>query len=278
VIHDTTPFANPHLLGIKAQLIYRTSARVSLKRAKSLICDSAYTRLRMQELFPALGSKLKVIPCCLAPKFSYAGSEAYRRLNSVNVETVHGVVSLPQPFILHVGVAGPRKNVPALIASFHEVKLRMFPHRLVLVGGHAKPLPKQSRPLPQVALPDGSTMQPVRPLPDVLHLGPVSDDDLIALYRHADLVVLPSLEEGFGYPVLEALAFRTPALTARDSPLADLPGVALIPDVRNPATIAAELEDALRRLPELASQLSSDFSLDYYSCERYLRDILSLIS
>ncbi len=278
VIHDTTPYAAPHLMGIKAQLIYRTNVRISLKRARGLICVSNRTHARMAELFPSLESKLRVVPSCLAPKFSFAGAQAYRHLDSVNIETIHGAISIPQPFILHVGVPGPRKNIPALMAAFSEVKLRMFPYRLVFVGGHAKRLPKQSQSIPQVALPDGSTMQALRPLPDVLHLGQVSDDDLVTLYRHADLLVLPSLEEGFGYPALEALGFRTPVLTSVDSPLANLPGVAVIPDVTDPGSIAAALIDALRHLPDLASQLSSGFSLDYYSWDRYLKDMLAVIS
>jgi len=277
VIHDTTPYAAPLLMGAKAQLIYRISGPTSLSRAKTLICVSKHTRDRMAELFPSLESKLHTVVSCIAPKFSMAGSETYRHLSAVDVETVHGIVSIPLPYVLHVGVAGPRKNLPALLTAFNEVKLRMLPHRLVVVGGRAKQLPKQERPLHEIALPDGSCFRPESPLPDVLHLGRVSDDDLVSLYRHADLMVLPSLEEGFGYPVLEALAFRTPALAAKDSPLAHLPGVATISDVRDPASIAAALEDALRRLSHLASELSSGFSIDYYSCDRYLHDLLTAI-
>jgi len=277
VIHDTTPYSSLGLLGTKAQLIYRASGKASLKRANTLICVSERTRYRMEELFPSLKSKLRTVVSCLAPKFNKAGSDAYRRLSTVDVETAYGDVSIPLPYILHVGIAGPRKNLPVFLAAFNEVKLRMFPHRLIIVGSPAKPLPKQKQPVRQIALPDGSCLSPESPLPDVLHLGRVTDEELVSLYRHADLLVLPSLEEGFGYPVLEALAFRTPALTAKDSPLAHLPGVAAIPDVKDPASIAAALEDALRGLTDLASKLTEDFSIDYYSCDRYLRDLLAAL-
>ena len=276
-VHDTTPYEAPHLLGAKAQLIYRVSGRQSLSRAKTLICASEQTRARMISLFPSLEPKLRTVVPCLAPKLRQSGADAYRRLDTIYVETARGAVSIPLPFVLHVGVAGPRKNLPALLAAFNEVKLRMFHHRLVVIGGRAKPLPRQEAPVRQVALPDGSCLSLESQLPDVLHLGRVSDDDLVSLYRHADLLVLPSLEEGFGYPVLEALAFRTPALTASNSPLAHLPGVATIANVRDPVSIASALEDALRRLPDLASELSAGFSSDYYSCDRYLRDLLAAI-
>ena len=277
VIHDTTPYSSIDLLGAKAQLIFRVSGKASLIRAKALICVSDRTKTRMERLFPSMESKLRTVVPCLSPKLNKAGLDAYRRLNVVNVETTRGAVSIPLPYVLHVGVTGPRKNLPVFLNAFHEMKLRMLPHRLVIVGGRLKPPVKQKMPIHQIALPDGSCLSPESPLPDIIHLGRVSDDDLVSLYRHADLLALPSLEEGFGYPVLEALAFRTPSLTTSDSPLAHLPGVATIPDVRDSASIAEALEDALRGLAGLASRLTENFSIDYYSCDRYLCDLLSAI-
>ena len=277
VIHDTTPYSSLNLLGAKAQLIYRVSGKASLKRAKTLICVSEHTRTKMKELFPSLESKLRTVASCIAPKFNKARTDAYRRLGTIDIETVYGNLSIPLPYVLHVGVAGPRKNLPAFLAAFREVKLRMFPHRLIIVGGRANPPPKLKQPVHQIALPNGSCLSPESTLPDVLHLGRIGDDDLISLYRHADLLALPSLDEGFGYPVLEALAFRTPALTAKDSPLARMPGVATIPDVRDSASIAAALEDTLRGLSNLTSKLAENFPIDYYSCDRYLRDLLAAI-
>lgn len=279
VVHDTTPYRSLRMLGAKARLIYGISARPSLARAERIICVSERTREKLAELFPQHEAKMKTVASCLSPRFEAASHSSYRRLETVSVETQYGPVAIPQPFILHVGVPGPRKNLPALLHAFREVKLRMLPHRLVLVGGKAEPLNagREGAPVPEAALPAG-TAPASGSLPDILPVGRVSDEDLITLYRHADLLVLPSLEEGFGYPVLEALTFRTPALTSSSSPLAGLPGVAAISDPGDAAVVAGALEDALRRLPELAQQLTENFHAPEFSCERYVREMLAAIA
>jgi glycosyltransferase involved in cell wall biosynthesis len=266
------------MLGPKARIIYGLGAKTALRKAHRLICVSEVGKEKLMGLFPEYADKLRLVESCLAPKFSSASAEAYRPMNSVLIRTSLGEVDLPRPFILHVGVHGPRKNLDVLLEAFMELKLRMLPHRLVLAGGQARSLPRVQNPVPSVVLSDGSTMQQQAPPPDVLHLGRVSDDDLVTLYRHADLLVLPSLEEGFGYPVLEALAFRTPALVTDGSPLAHLAGVAKFRDVHNVAAIASDLEDTLRNLPSLAGEISAGFNLQHYSCDRYLEDLMDALN
>jgi glycosyltransferase involved in cell wall biosynthesis len=273
VIHDTSPFTALGTLGPKARIIYGAGAKRALRNAHRLICVSSVTLKSLTALFPEYSDKLRLVESCLAPKFSAASSEAYRPLSSVNIHTSLGDIEVPQPFILHVGVPGPRKNLNVLTEAFAEVKLRMFPHRLVFVGGQAKPVPKAQHPMPQVALPDGATLQAQIQLPDVLNLGRISDEDLVTLYRHADLLILPSLVEGFGYPVLEALAFRTPALVSAGSPLAYLPGVASMSDVTNPAQVALDIEETIRNLSSLAGEMAAGFNLSRFCCQRYLEDL-----
>jgi len=278
VAFDTTPFAAPHLLGVRARLIYGVLAPRALAAAHRVICISERTREGLTRLFPDFAPKLRVVHPCLAPSFSAAAEEGYQHVGLVNVRTEYGIQGIPHPFILHVGVPGPRKNLDVLLRAFRELKLRMLPHRLVFVGGRAVPPPKQDKPITEAALPGGSTLTGTASLPEVLHLGRIADSDLITLYRHADLLVLPSLDEGFGYPVLEALCFRTPALVSANSPLAHLPGVAAASDVQSPLALAADLEEALRNLSELSSQLSAGFTRREYSCERFLEKLLDALS
>ncbi len=278
VVHDTTPFTSPKMLGAKARIIYGIGARSALQKARCLIISSPGVANSLTELFPCFAHKLRLVEACLAPKFAAACATPYRPQSLIRVQTEIGEVTLPQPFILHVGVPGPRKNIETLIKAFGEAKLRMFPHRLVFVGGKAKASLKQQQPIPQVALPNGMSVQQITQLPEIVHLGHVSDDDLVALYRHADLLLLPSLVEGFGYPVLEALAFRTPALVSAGSPLSHLPGVAQIHNPRDYIAMASEIEDALRDLPRLSAEIASAFSISHYSCERYLTELLAALT
>lgn len=278
VVHDLTPFTSPKMLGVKARLIYGRSARPALAKADRLITGSPHILGSFAKIYPQYAEKMRVVEPCLAPSLAKASASAYQPRSTILIDTEFGEVQLPQPFILHVGVHGPRKNTKTLIKAYGEAKLRMFPHRLVFAGGKAAPIPRRRETIPQVAYSSGSVTDRLSQLPEILRLGRVSDDDLVTLYRHADLLVLPSLEEGFGYPVLEALAFRTPALVSKGSPLSHLPGVASIQNPRDYLAMAEDLESALRDLPGLCASISSSFSLSHYRCERYLSDLIAAIA
>jgi glycosyltransferase involved in cell wall biosynthesis len=83
-------------------------------------------------------------------------------------------------------------------------------------------------------------------------LGRIGDEELAAAYRGARALVFPSLYEGFGIPVLEALASGTPVVTSADSAMAEVAGgAAVLVDPLDVASIAAGIEEADRRRPEL---------------------------
>src|SRR6185436_19452853 len=86
----------------------------------------------------------------------------------------------------------------------------------------------------------------------VTWLGRLSDDELARLYRGARCLVYPSLYEGFGIPVAEAMACGTPVVTSRDSAMADVAGeAAVLVDPLDPRSIADGMEEATRRRAEI---------------------------
>jgi alpha-1,3-rhamnosyl/mannosyltransferase len=86
-------------------------------------------------------------------------------------------------------------------------------------------------------------------------LGRVSDDELAALYRGARCLVYPSLYEGFGIPVLEAMACGTPVVTSAGGATEEVAGgAAVLVDPRDPASIAAGIEEAAARRDELRAR------------------------
>ncbi|HTW07130.1 MAG TPA: glycosyltransferase family 1 protein, partial [Acidimicrobiales bacterium] len=139
------------------------------------------------------------------------------------------------PYVLWVGSLEPRKNVATLVRAFARLAAgRQVPHRLVLVGPlgwlHDELVPQE----------------PARQLGDRLRtLGAVSDRDLRALYAGASLFAFPSLHEGFGMPVLEAMAQRTPVVCSDIAALAEVSGgsAVLVPpcDVEAWASALGEL-------------------------------------
>ena len=123
------------------------------------------------------------------------------------------------PFVLHMGAADPRKNVPALLEAWQQVAPHVHPCRLAMVGMDAQ-----------------------APRPGVVWLGRVSDAQLGWLYRHCESAVVPSLYEGFGLPLLEAMAAGAPVACSHATSLPEVGGqVPEYFDPKQPSDIARAL-------------------------------------
>ena len=143
--------------------------------------------------------------------------------------------------MLFVGTLEPRKNLPRLVRAFREaVRQASLPHQLVLAGATGW----QQESLANELAADGDGR---------VHLpGRVGANELEALYRGADAVAYPSLSEGFGLPVLEALAYGRPTLSSSTSSIPEVAAdAALLVDPEDDDAIAAGLvriltDEALR--------------------------------
>jgi len=279
VAHDATPFTNPWYLGFKARIIYGLSSARSVKSADRIICVSEQTRKRLAEIFPDYSSKMLVVNSCLSPKFYEYSRSGYQHADEVQVETAFGEVSVKRPFVLYVGDEGPRKNVSTLLKAFQLLRQRGYPHKLVMVGGIPRRPPERTLQAREVVVSTGFRIPIPADEPSILRLGKVPDSSLVGLYRHADVVPLVSLEEGFGYPALEAIAFRAPTVVPEGSPMAERngPGVITVSDPKDPVLVADKLEEAIR-LSEVSGIGAWAFAdREYYSPERYFSELESAL-
>ena len=172
----------------------------------------------------------------------------YPRTRPEVIEVIHNGVDLDlfrpdpsesgdQPFVAVVGNQDPRKNIHTLLEAFPRFRARMRPCRLVMVGPGRRPGDK---------------------LPAVDFIGYLQEEALASLYRRALMVVQPSIYEGFGLPVLEAMACGAPVACADIAVFREVAGeCARYFDPRSATSIAQAMEE-LARDEVLRARLSSD--------------------
>ncbi len=218
---------------------FRTITRSAARSAQRIICPSQYTADDVCWRYGVDRSKVRVIP--LAPALGFAG---------VCAETSR---EREGPFLLAVGDLRAKKNLRSLVAAFAQLRgAEGIPHRLVLAGVDAGEGPQLT------ALAGGTPVELT---------GYVDDARLDALIRGAELLVHPSLYEGFGLVVLEAMARGTPVLAASATALPETGGdAAHYFDPADPGDLRRQLaallgDEALRgRLAQRGRQRAAAFS------------------
>jgi glycosyltransferase involved in cell wall biosynthesis len=153
------------------------------------------------------------------------------------------------PYFLHVGVLEKRKNIVRLVAAFAQLHAAYPNYKLVLVGNTPVKLQLNDAPAIEQAIASFGLQDAV------VCLGYLEADALATIYSHAFAYCLPSLNEGFGLPVLEAFHFKLPLICANTSALPEVAGdAALFVDPYNSNSIAAAMT-ALVESPSLVNQL-----------------------
>ena len=229
VVFDLVAFLFPEEARSRAALIEKATIGLAIRRAAALACISEATRADLIERFPASRPKTRVIPLAADPGFRTS------ERNPSNGEVTSG------RFVLSVGTLEPRKNLERLISAWQTLSPATRAGRsLVLVG------PRGWKEAGILSAARGE---------DILVTGHINDEELRNLYRNCDCFVYPSLYEGFGLPVLEAMTAGAPVVTSNVSSLPEVAGdAALLVDPLNTSAIAAAIAKILDD-PNLAADL-----------------------
>ena len=181
---------------------YTAMVRKCLKQADAVTCDSEFTRKELVRLFGDPGEKLKTVLLDYSPS----------PLVSKSPGLVLAKYGITVPFILYVGNFKSHKNLPLLIEAHQSLcgTTDAFP-TLVLAGGGGGSDPAVRE---RARLSGGKVIVAPR----------VSEEELSAIYRKASLFVMPSLYEGFGYPVIEAFSHGVPVCCSTAASLPEVAG------------------------------------------------------
>ena len=176
----------------------------SIKRATHILADSKATKRDLESLWQISPEKITVLLSGVTPSFKMVD-------DNTKIERVKSKYGLGNPpYLLSVGTVQPRKNYQLLIRAFKPVAEK-FPHNLIISGGKGWLYDEMIEEVAKQNL-EGR----------VRFIGFVDDVDLPALYSGASLFVFPSLYEGFGLPLLEAMACGVPVLSSDASSLPEV--------------------------------------------------------
>jgi glycosyltransferase involved in cell wall biosynthesis len=261
IVYDLATFERAMRPKRRSLVIERLTLGMAVKRSAKLLAISQATAEALITRFPGAAMRTVVAPLGVAPGLGGAGAGRSGGISDTRgspdgaapvpggVGTARDATLPPPGFVLAVGTLEPRKNLPRLVEAYAALPAELQQaHPLVVVG----PMGWEAN----------GTMRALGSLGErCTMLGHVSDAALAELYRRCAVFCYPSLGEGFGLPVLEAMAAGAAVLTSNISSLPEVGGeaVAYADPTRSPA-IGEQLERLLRDEP-LRAELSARASV-----------------
>lgn len=228
-LHDLAFLRMPEVLTRPKRMYHRTFTVRSLRRASMIVAVSESTKQDLVELLHVPPRHISAVYPCLDERFTQSVPDE-------EIQAFRARQGLEQGFLLYLGTLEPRKNIPTLLDAY--ARLRQMTGRqikLVLAGSKGWLYEAIFARVQQLGLTD-----------DVVFPGFVSDIEQPLWYRAASAFVYPSLYEGFGMPVAEALACGIPVVTSRVSSLPEAgAGLALTVDPHDVEALATALAQAL---------------------------------
>ncbi|MBE9474191.1 MAG: glycosyltransferase family 4 protein, partial [Chloroflexi bacterium] len=203
-VYDAVPWVYPDTSTVLDQLIYHLWLPRALSHVDKVLTASDHSKRDISKYLNIPMEKITVI--------HLAAGEHFRPLKEPVIRSALNRAGVSQPYILYVGSIEPRKNLIRLLEAYAQLRHWSTRWDLVVVG--ARNIWKSS--------PVGETTEKLKLKPFVHFTGYIPDVDLPGIYNGADLFVFPSLYEGFGLPVLEAMACGTPVITSNTSSLPEV--------------------------------------------------------
>jgi len=216
VFHDAFFWEYPQHYNKYWLLFFRNLGLAAAKKAAFVVTPTQYASNQLSKYTGIPQSK--IIAIGEAPKtIDNQNKDHHNKENQVSTSTQD---IFNTAYILHVGTLEKRKNLPALIRAFKIVQQSGFPNlKLVLVGKASNKITLDD----SAAIKDAINQEQLSR--DVVLTGYLNDDEVQAIYQKAKLYVFPSINEGFGIPVLEAFKYKVPVVIANNTCLPEVAGL-----------------------------------------------------
>jgi len=226
-VHDVGFKRSPELYK-KIQVLYHDSTMRRIRqRADVIITDSEFSKKEMVELYGIKPERIKVI---------YLGydKEKFKKIDNQN-ESILDKYKITQPYLLYVGRIEKKKNIANMIHAFALSKDGYPDLKLVLAGGSGFDFEVIKQIITDLKLEN-----------EILIPGYIDEIDLPQVIASAEVFLFPTLYEGFGLPILQAMACETPVVTSDIDPHKEVAeGAALLADPKNAQAIASQINSIL---------------------------------
>lgn len=250
-VHDVSFLEHPEFFSPPRAVQLRWTVERTVRRAAKILTVSEFSRRAIEKAYALPADKLVVAP--------NAASSIFRPVDRQSAAArVRARFGIPSPYLLTVGDLVPRKNHIGLVRAFAAILRHCprLPHHLVIAGKETR----YGRKVRRAARESGAAER-------IHFTGFVTDEELVQLYNACELFVFPSLYEGFGLPVLEAMACGRAVVCSNTSALPEVAdAAAILVDPRDTAGIARAMLDVLldadlrTRLERLALHRAAQFS------------------
>ena len=234
-VHDLIHLRFPECLPLQAKWYAQTMLKLVTRRADEIISVSESTKKDLVETLGVRPEKITVIHHGIEPKFL-----AQSHINRSEVEP-------DNPYFLCVGLLKAHKNIGVLLKAFLKIKKRSaFPNLRLYLIGHPDTRQEIVR----------QWLNTTKSSSSIFLLENIGDEELMTLYQNAVALVFPSLCEGFGFPLLEAMASRIPIIASRIDSTLEIAGEG--GGIYFDPNSADELENRMEQIlthPELRQQI-----------------------
>jgi glycosyltransferase involved in cell wall biosynthesis len=226
-IHDLIGHFHPQTLAPRARYTFRILVWLAIQSATRLIAVSESGAHDLQAVYQIPKARITVTPEAAAPHF--------RPQPPAAVAALRARLKLPQRYLLTVGSNKPHKNREHLILAWSQIEAKYQGVHLIIAGHYDPQYPQAQKLVEELDL-----------SARVRFIHNVAEGDLPSLYTGAEAFIFPSLYEGFGLPVLEAMACGTPVICAQTSSLPEVAGeAAFLVDPHDLPGLVAGMQDLL---------------------------------
>jgi glycosyltransferase involved in cell wall biosynthesis len=237
-IHDLAFLRDPNITDDITYKHHTTWLPYSINKADHIIAISNQTKADIMKYYKVPDEKITV---------TYLSADSsLQRASMEEIEATKARYNLPNQYFLYVGTLEPRKNIPYMLEAFSKAKEKyQIPHKLVIVGKKGWKYESIFQTIERNKLEN-----------DIIFTGYINDEDLPAIYSGASIFLFPSLYEGFGLPVLEAMKCGVPVITTN---------VSSLPEVAGDAGILIPLDDVGYFANQIFELINDDDKWKHYS-------------